>query len=74
MTASQALVHIEALMQINDGHIKMTEIMPILIAFTVDEHGKPIILGTVNSHFAGGPYTCPGYLMVEFGVELRQFV
>ena len=27
-----------------------------------------------NSHFAGGQYTCPGYLMVEFGVELRQFV
>ena len=27
-----------------------------------------------NSHFAGGLYTCPGYLMVEFGVELRQFV
>ena len=36
MTAAQTLVQIEALMQINDGHIKMTEIMPILIAFTVD--------------------------------------
>ena len=48
MTASQALVHIEALMQINDSHIKMTEIMPVLIAFTVDKHGKTIILGTVD--------------------------
>jgi hypothetical protein len=44
MTAAE----IEALMQQNDGNVAMSEVMPLIIAFTVDKHGSTVILGTVD--------------------------
>jgi hypothetical protein len=48
MTAAEVLVKIEALMQLNDGHITMNEVMPLKIAHAVDKHGRTMILGTVD--------------------------
>jgi hypothetical protein len=37
-----ALVKIEPLKQLNDRHVAMSEVIPLIIAFTVDKYGRTV--------------------------------